>query len=639
MSGKKGSDVKIALQYSLTIGSAKTDKVKVGWWKETVDNPSQRVVQMRDNYTTLANTYKSIEETLKTIQGGDRGLGTERDNLGQTLSGLENRDVSNDEDQRQEMLDLIARAQETATALKGKVDTLSKLPVVTFAGLPSEPVSVKPDQPITLRLLGITGTVPSGLTMELRQEARTPQSGAITFDRPETRNLYIFVPDTATTARGTTQRVQVKVDLSPREITIGKAPPPAIVWGTPLTAETLAATATGPGGSVTLHLGDRRIESKDLLDVGSHTLTLKAEPTARTAWRIGEKTFSIRVDPRPRQVTCKTPIAAVKVDETLDARALGAKVWVGSGKSRVEVTDADIEVTVPPSGVFAAVGKGQAITFKAPATDTDAEAEFSTTIDVTINKPDLTWAEPPARSLDDKNQTLGPSLTAKIVPDKLKKDLVYTPAATEALTEGVTSLKVEFAATALYEAVSATARLTVFASASAANGFKAMQNGSAFKRPTSGDVKDRLDQWDNEDDPNELAKKGREMMNEMKTKTGPELIQYMRAFKDQPGVSAFQQTGNKIVVDFANGLRLRYKPGGSTGSGGKPTFCMEVMKSNQATGVPPQQNVAFKITAEGNPAAKGPSEYQRPGGMRPELETTDFINGAHASTHLVPVGA
>ncbi len=617
MSQAKGkSALGIVLALSLDIG--KTGKVKTGTWEAGYSGTGQSelVKGLKKDYDALVQHLKTIDAgLLKTPVSRAKPLQTRRETLAKAMKALETRVVDNVESERDQMRDDIATETEAAEALIVAIDQATELgekpvPVITYTA----PTGVTTQTEITLSSLNAAAEPAAPLTLV----RGTEKTELVRFARPgEGQKFRIDAAETDTHQAGSVT-VTVAVGLPRRAITW--TPPKEIVWGTRLTLKTLGATATGEGDGLVLDPPDGILAAGEAVP-----LTITA-PGARDKWLEGTATATVKVTLAPRSIDWVLP-PKLPVTQKLTPEFLQASVSAGAGA---------FTVTAPAGGKFVAVGQGQTVTIVVATTKTHDTASKSGTVETVKAVPKLTWAAPKpvvvGTSLSDTQ------LNARIVPDSLKTSLVYDPADGTGLpTAGTQFLRVRFAGDALHEPARADVRLLVAASEETKRGSEAMRDGSAWKKPTTGKAGQRVKEWEDDDgsDPDSLKMMGQRLMREIGAMTPEELNAHLDALQQKtPDSGRTTQGGTypNTIWTFDNGLQIRYKSNGDMHNPGTPMFCIEARTSEgpSAGG----GDIAFKVTSEGVPAAKGPGDTKVPDDIDDEDDVAAFQSGAARTTHL-----
>ena len=517
-----------------------------------------------------------------------------------------------------------------------EVDVYIIKPVITVGANVSVPVRT----PITLDLLG--ASVSDNLTLKIMgSKGEIDLAG---FATPGERTLLVVCEPPAPNERAQ-ESIKVKVVNQTREITF-KPLTASITWGTPVTRDLLQAEATGQSAPVEIE------EPSGGPSIGPNIYTLHATGSKKEWWNDATPvTATVTFHKIPREITWKLPKSLAGNLEVTPAM-LGAELWNNEVKGKIK-SSAEITVELPADGVLAALGKQITITLKAEESDYHAEATISGKIEVTKSKPKLAWSKPAPASLNDQGKLkLGPAQqNAVVTPANFATAPAYTPAPGVEITKaGLHRLDAKLEATPSSDAAEASVVLTIVKNATALRGMKEMNSGEAFVKPTKpkqGEVSDgtfeRWEEWEKSDltDPNAVGTQGKRILKEISLMKPAELFNYMKKLKSDDDnlpeedrkVSAWRDEHGKKLISFKNGLELRYKPNGDKHTGGKPCYCLEVRKNPGLAEAGGQPNIAFKITADGKPAAKGPGQLQYPYLLKQEAQL-DYKDGAMASTHL-----
>jgi len=207
--------------------------------------------------------------------------------------------------------------------------------------------------------------------------------------------------------------------------------------------------------------------------------------------------------------------ASLSVAQRVTPELLKATVSTGNGT---------LLVTAPAGGTFTAVGDAVDVTVSVAESATHGAASRTQKVKVVKGVPKLTWATPKSALVGDKLKT--GQLNAAIEPTTLKPSLVYTPAVgTDLTTAGNMFLRVSFAGDDKFEPVSREVRLQVVANEELQRGSDAMCDGSAWKKPTTGEAGKKVKEWEDDDgsDPKSLKMMGQKLMAEINQMTAEEL--------------------------------------------------------------------------------------------------------------------
>jgi uncharacterized spore protein YtfJ len=240
----------------------------------------------------------------------------------------------------------------------------------------------------------------------------------------------------------------VSLTVNKADQTIAWTAPAAITYGTPLSATQLNATATGvSGGSATGTL-TYSPASGTVLSAG--VFDLKVDAAATDNYNAATKTVSLTVN-KANQTIAWTAPAAITYGTALSTDQLNATVTGVSGGSATGAL-----TYLPTAGVVLGAGT-QTLSVTAAATDNYNAA--TKTVSLTVNKANqtITWAAPAAI-------TYGTPLSATQLNATVTKGdgaLTYTPASGAVLDAGTQTLNVTAAATANYNAATASVSLTV----------------------------------------------------------------------------------------------------------------------------------------------------------------------------------
>ena len=617
MSGKKAkSALGIVLARSLDIG--KTGKVQTGTWEAGLSGTgqSESVKKIKTAYNFLVGLLKSAEDALVKAPATRKApLEQRRETLVTSMGELESRSVTNTEPERETMLaDInvqIEAARKLVTDIAAAVRLGDKVArVITY----TQPTEVTTQTVMTVGSLKAAADPPVKL--------RLVQGGS-TVDKVQFLNngngqKFRIEADETDSHLAASEIVAVDVAVPKRVITW--SPPKKIVWGTKLTIESLGASATGLGEPLVLDPPD------GILAVGD-AMPLKITASGKGGkWQTSEAVATVQVTRLTRKILCPKP-GTPSADKVLTPELLGATLSAGDGT---------LTVIEPVGGRITAAGEAVKVVLSVAETATHSAADLTLTLTIPKGVPELTWATPKAALVGDK--LAAAHLNAVVKPVSLKPSLVYAPAlGTDLTTAGNVFLRVSFAGDAKFEAAAREVRLQVLANEELQRGSDAMRNGAAWKKPTAGDAAKLATEWDDDDgsDPASLKMMGQKLMAEISQMTADELNDHLDAIQQKTADSARTAQGGtypNIIWTFKNGLQIRYKKNGDIFNPGKPMFCMEAR-----TSVGPSNSgaeVAFKVTPDGDAAAKGPGDTVVPGDITEEDDIANFKTGTTRATHL-----
>lgn len=157
--------------------------------------------------------------------------------------------------------------------------------------------------------------------------------------------------------------------------------PASIVYGTPLSATQLNATANVPGTFVYAP------GAGTILNAGTHPLSVQFTPSDASNYESANASSTILVTKAAQTLSWTSP-AAIVYGTLLSATQLNATVSV------VGPSPAGALTYNPPAGTLLQAGNGQVLTVNAAETANYEPATLSVTIDVLKQKPVLTWAQP-----------------------------------------------------------------------------------------------------------------------------------------------------------------------------------------------------------------------------------------------------
>jgi hypothetical protein len=615
MNGKGKSALGIVLARSLDIG--KSGKIKTGTWEAGISGTgqSESVKKIAERYGVLVVKLDQIDLGIAELPEKRRKPLTDRRvAFNAPAKEFEDRQVTNDETPRQELLADIETQIVLIDALIGDLAKAAlrgdKEVKISF----TQPVGITTQTAITLETLHAVAE--PVVQLELRQAGAA--TDAVRFANPGGSQKFQIVAAEPDTHYGTSVTVAVDVVLPVRKITW--SPPQEIIWGTPITIESLGAKATGAGGPPMLDPPDGK------LAVGDAVPLKIVAPGVKGKWLDAEEKASVKVTRVVRRIIWKLP-ASLAFDQLVTPELLKATASEGAGA---------LTVTAPAGGRFTAVGDAVDLTVTLAETASHSSATLTGQVKVVKAVPELTWTTPNSALKDAKLS--GTQLNAIIKPTSLKAALVYSPAdGTDLAVAGNMFLRVRFPGDDKYEPVSREVRLQVMENENAKLGSDAARKGGAWTKPTSGVAGARVKAWEEDDgtDPKSLKMMGQQVMSKISQMTAEELNAELDALQASTPESASNQTGgtypNKIWT-FKNGLQVRYKKNGDIHNPGKRMFCVEVRTTPGPS--TSQAEVAFKVTADGDPAAKGPGDTKLPAGITDEADKAQFKDGAQSATHL-----
>lgn len=556
--------------------------------------------QLDTRMDTVTAEFAKVHETRR------NPLSTRKDDLALAVAGIRGRTNVPNTEQGAATLETDCAAQHAlAGTLLDDIDRAVQrgpklVPAISF-NLPTE---VTTQTGLTLASLAAAANPAATLSLVQAGAAvdlvRFPVAGPASF---------VIAAATGEDTLPTRQDVSVTVILPTRQVTW--TPPGPMVFGTPVTVASLGASATGEGGPLLLDPPD------GILQVGASPNLHITAPGTPGVWLDGVKNETVAVTPAPRTLVAKLPgKRRYKLNETLDAALFNAKPAVGEGTAAI---------IAPAGGVLAAAG-AVVIVLDVPASGNYAAASRTLKINVDKGTPTLAWV--PKAMI--RNTKLGAEqLNAEIDPVVLKTELVYTPAFDTLMTTAAPQfLSVRFPGNANWDVATREARLEVLASAEAVAGNVATQNGTSMRTPTAGSgAEAALLNWTNDKD--EVKTQAGRIMEDLSGKTGLEMQTYL----DQ--LQGAKRHGIKNAIEpiwtLPNGLQARLKFEGDKFNP-KVMFSLEVRLTNGPSA--DQREVAFKITADGKAAAKGPGDVIPPASLWDEAKREQFKKGACSATHL-----
>jgi hypothetical protein len=526
---------------------------------------------------------------------------------------------------------IVQPADAMATAVGTLTVVLGFPPSTNFADTPvTAKVQVVPPPPRTVNwtppaapvLIGtrltpeLFGATPTAGTDPVR--ILQPADGMAKLAGPLTVELGFTASPAFTDTPVTTQ-----IDIVPPVRDISWNPPATLVYGATLTLADVQGAATLEGGDPVLSI------TPAVPQVGS-PCTLRIFAAGKPGLsRESEKTHPLTITKAPRTINFTPPAASapIKTGEVLTALRFAATQSAGPDP---------VEVSAPAGGQVLTCGT-VTIVLSLPTNANYDDA--SETFDVMVEKgtPVLTWARPAPIS---KGTALdNTQLNATAVPAAITPRLVYTvvvkdktvPAMNQVMdSPGHHFITARFAGDAHFLPAEAEVRMTVCKNAAEKLGADAMLPANIaanWAKPTDAAFNLVETAWNA--DTGGIKTQAKDIMAKINTMTEREIKKYCDAL---PGAtySAAEAGVPQHIWNLPNGLRLRLKPEGDGRHTLSKMFSIEAMK---ATSFPnPLHNVAFKVTADGEPAPRDPGQFVWPNGNA-DFQS-DFKLAASNATHL-----
>lgn len=416
-----------------------------------------------------------------------------------------------------------------------------------------------------------------------------------------------------------------------RQFTLSPLVSPQFV-GTPIDATSLGIQrVSGPPGSGWIYY-----HPSTEIELGDNNITVEA-PAAR-GWlraQVTRKITGVRATV-PLNWTLKP---SWKLHETVTPDTLGARY---DGSALTHNYGPILRVTAPPNGDFTAPGDKVTVTLEIIQDDCFAAVKKTATVKVEKEAAVLHWKTPLPVLVNSRLGTAQLNATTTPVADPGKMPVpTYTPAPNEQLTKaGTVTLKASFAGNTWFAAAAdKTVTLKVVPDVTTL-GTEAMRNGQAWKGPQTVAQQQVLDRWNTDDSDTGLKKTARKVMSDIKSMTTDELVDYMDTLIGTTGSKTNQPgTFPNIIWELPNGLQVRYKPLGDgqqpPGMPPVPMFCVE---GKTCAGPSTNKNqVAFKVTIDGEPGAYGPKETQLPPGIptnKNDPLNQQYMGATITTTHL-----
>jgi len=625
--------------------------------------------------TIAAKTLPGFPPLVQTVAGLDLELAkvddTRRkplreslDTLVASVKAIDTRTVDNTPTAIGPVATQIAGLKDDADRLLGQIGAAAKLPpkVMPVFGDCTLPAEIVVGDTLTLSSLDppVAPVIPLKLLQDGKEVAAVAcgKEGSLTFEIGWEENDVVLP--------GLPVPVTVTVLLPRRAIVWTKKPPASLVYGTALTAADFAVEtlpATGPAPMTNL-------PADGILAVGSFDLVVTAAAEAGVS-REGSDTFRIQITPAPRTVIGAGPPAKPV--------ATGQKMQASWFKAKASTGSAEPQILQPPGGLVTQL-----------TATLDVELGFApdpnyidtpTTITVAVQKgaPRLTWPAAPA-AVAAGTQLSTVVAGATIEPASLAGAIVYRPTLNTVLAVPPDQLFVNatFPGNADFLPAGPVAmRLKVCENANELSGAVAMEAGNIaanWKLPdpanawnpangphpsTLGDPatmhdqaeaervkkikddyakrvavltkqKEVIDKWNADDGTKAggMKARARKIMADVKTMTAAEMTAH---FDKTIGTGNSKKTeGEQTLWKLENGLQVRLKSDGDAHDPHKKLFCLEARVGIDFS--KDQDDIAFKVTLDGQAAPKGPGELGSiPGGAS---AGSAYIRGAMGATHL-----
>lgn len=612
--GGGGSAVLNVLQRSLKIGRSADDTIKTGAWEAGLSGTgqSQKVQDLRAKFDKLARLYAILARDIEALPGPLVGqLGKRLTALDAATEELEGRVVQNNDTDRDAFLADTKAQIKSAKQLALDVQSATRLAAARKPQVISwqHPKSIIPGTLIKLKMLTAQSDGDGRLELLRRSKVIT----SIVVNQGDEQPFEIRAAETANCLAATKI---VKLNVRAAQRVISWQPPTEMEWAATPTVQSLKATATGEGGPL-------EIDYAALATVGADRV-LRIVAPGSAGWRAASEEAKVNVTLAKRDIAWSPP-AKIAFGEAITVASLKAAVSLGSGA---------IGITTPSKGRFAAAGAGQRIEVKIAATEFYASVTKTATVDVTKAVAEIKWQEP--KSVVTGTKLSATQLNANVQPAWLH-DPEYDPKkATEMTTAGTVYLRATVKKTRDSESARKEVRLRIHANAQLQLGYESMRDGSAWKRPTAGQAKVLADAWRDDDGTDEYGIKthGQRLMSNLATMTAEELQAQLNSETAASDRTSTGGTYPNEIWKFPNGLQVRYKSNGSQHDPGVSMFCIEARTSAGFSAS--QGDIAFKITAEGIPAAKGPSpsDTSIPNTVNGAIALADYKSGTAQSTHL-----
>ncbi len=313
-------------------------------------------------------------------------------------------------------------------------------PITQIVNQATPTVSWAPPSPITygtaLNTTQLSATSPVAGTF-----AYTPAAGVVLGAGTQTLSVTFTPTDVADY---TTLTTTVPLTVGQATPAIIWATPPAIAYGTALSAAQLNASSAVPGAFA------YSPTSGTILGAGAHTLSASFTPTDKIDYTSATATATLIINQAkpvlnwatPAPITAGTALSTAQLDAT--SPVAGAFLYS------------------PPAGTVLPAGT-QTLSATFTPTDTTDYTSVTTTVQLTVNpsnliEPKITWTTPAAI-------TYGTALGSKQLDasSNVAGNFTYSPAAGTILSTGTQALSVTFTPTntAKYATATATVQLTV----------------------------------------------------------------------------------------------------------------------------------------------------------------------------------
>ena len=298
-------------------------------------------------------------------------------------------------------------------------------PVITWAN----PAAIVYGTPLSATQLNATANVAGTFVY-------TPAAGTVLSAGTQTLSVA-FTPSDTTDYSNASATVQLSVTKAPTTITWVN--PAAIVYGTPLSATQLNATANVAGTFVYTPAAGT------VLSAGTQTLSVAFTPSDTTDYSNASATVQLSVTKAPTTITWANP-AAILYGTPLSAAQLNATANVPG-----------TFVYTPSAGTVLTAGI-QPLSVSFTPTDSTDYSSSSASVQLLVNKatPTITWSNPASIPYGTPLSSTQLNATASV-----PGTFVYTPPAGTVLPAGTQTLSVAFMPTDSVDYTSANDSVTI----------------------------------------------------------------------------------------------------------------------------------------------------------------------------------
>lgn len=363
--------------------------------------------------------------------------------------------------------------------------------------------------------------------------------------------------------------------------------------------------------------------------VGTEVVAARAEISG---FEIVVKEVDEQLKQRPEQVI---QCACVKLVYGEPLSKIGATTTGDGTLSYFDKDDTKLEMNavLNAPGMKVWIVAGPTTNFKTAKVQVEIEVEKDT--------PSIIWHSPlPVLQNKQLKAFTLENATTKTSFDKtvtLLPALTFNPAINTLMTVlGDVTLQASFAGNDNFKAVGPESVTLKVVLNESQLGREAMLSGRAWEGPQTYSDKQLLKAWNEDNSPTGIKAQSRKVMADVQGMTGDELFAYMEKFINPEGGTPIgartEKPTGQFIWELPNGMQVRYKTYGDPRpplNDATPTFCVE-----GKTCVGPSRydtDVAFKVTASGEPGAYGPRQTIVPPGI---VNEPAYMDSACATTHI-----